>query len=79
MIDDDLLNMRKYPPCMFMDMYGNGNRAWDQLDHRNINDVIFRVKYIRADLVVEMVDEVRKPPADIQDYKNTRGILKEYL
>ena len=57
--DDGLLNMRTYPKFMFMDMYGNGCKAWEQLDTKDVDSVIFRVKYVRADLVAIAINKAR--------------------
>jgi hypothetical protein len=57
--DDGLLNVRKYPKIMYMDIYGNGNVCWDKDLNENLIDVIFKVKYIRADLVEKLVQDAR--------------------
>ena len=48
-IPEELLHIKSYPEQMFMDIYGNGHSAWDQKNHRNIDDVEFRCEYIRKD------------------------------
>lgn len=69
-MDDELFNLRSYPKFMFMDIYGNGHSAWDRMDNQNIDDVIFRAKYIRADLVAERINEARQQgyEAAIENY-----------
>ena len=55
--DDDIFNLKKYPPVMYMDIYGNGTKCWDS----QLNDgVIFKAKYIRADLSAEAVHRARE-------------------
>lgn len=54
-IPKELLDATNYPEAMFMDMYGDASQSWDRLNHKNVNDVIFRVKYVRADIAANMV------------------------
>ena len=49
-IEEDLVNLKKYPETMYMDIYGNGCTTWDRAD-KCPSDVVFRAKYIRADIV----------------------------
>lgn len=58
-MDEDLLNLTKYPEVMYMDVYGNGSKCWDYKDNKELFDVVFKAKYIRADLVVLKVNEAR--------------------
>ena len=59
-MSDDLLNLKKYPQTMFMDMYGNGSQCWDRADKQETDpfDVVFRAKYIRIDLALERTKQV---------------------
>lgn len=60
-LDGYILDLREYPKVMHMDMYGNGSHYWDQpKDDNDPFNVIFRAKYIRADLVAEKINEVQK-------------------
>ncbi len=59
-IDPALLDVKNYPEEMFMDIYGNGGKAWDQKAHPNLPDVKFRCRYIRADLV-----QAQRPVVDV--------------
>jgi hypothetical protein len=54
-IEDDLLNLKKYPSVMFMDMYGNGNQCWDRGGKKEDDPfaVVFRAKYVRIDLALD--------------------------
>lgn len=58
----DLLDLREYPPVMYMNRYGDGSQTWDRIPndvfgkHEQIFKVIFSAKYIRADLVEEEIE-----------------------
>ena len=61
-MDEDLVNLKKYPAVMYMNMYGNGKQTWDTMPndifskHEHIFETVFSAKYIRADIVLEEID-----------------------
>jgi len=61
-IPEDLLNLKKYPPVMYMNMYGEGSETWDRFPNdvfakpEQIFQTVFSAKYIRADLVLEEIE-----------------------
>lgn len=56
----ELLDLTQYPEVMYMDMYGNGSQHWDRRTEKSdLFDLVFKAKYIRADLVAEKIQEAR--------------------
>lgn len=65
-MDDDLLNLKKYPSVMYMNIYGDGYQTWDRLPNdvigktEQIFETVFSAKYIRADLVQDQIERVHE-------------------
>lgn len=75
--DDDLLNLRKYPRMMYMDIYGNGTKAWDH--NKNCEDIVFKAPYLRLDLAIEEATEAAKKSFELGMEKNNATPEHELL
>lgn len=61
-MEEDLVNLKKYPSVMYMNIYGDGSQTWERYPHdvfekhEQIFETAFSAKYIRADLVLEEIE-----------------------
>lgn len=73
-MEEDLVNLKKYPPVMYMNVYGDGSRTWDRIPndvfakHEQIFETVFSAKYIRADIALEEIE--RRVQSVIKHYED---------